>query len=179
MYLVCCKILGIKPGSDVKTIKSAYRKAAKELHPDLNHFENAARYFIILQNAYKYLLEHPYTNTEIEYFKKAEALRQIINAKREQHAATLSKRNSLAEKSLQEIIMHSSKARIIFIIFHLLFLITGIYITYKSISDILFYKVDPFISSFSAYLSITFSFFFGILISIVIVFSGLHFLGRR
>ena len=66
MYFVCCKILGVKPGANLDTIKAAYRKSAKELHPDVNPSEKAQEYFIILKNAYQYLLTHQFTEREID-----------------------------------------------------------------------------------------------------------------
>ncbi len=70
MYFVCCKILGVDPGSDLEEIKSAFRKSAKELHPDINDSEKAHQYFIVLQNAYQYLLDHPYDKNDIEFYRK-------------------------------------------------------------------------------------------------------------
>ena len=70
MYLFCCKILGVKPGADIETIKAAYRKSAKELHPDVSTSEKAHEYFTILQNAYEYLLNHPYIPPKDPAYKR-------------------------------------------------------------------------------------------------------------
>jgi curved DNA-binding protein CbpA len=179
MYFVCCKILGVKPGSDIDTIKSAYRKAAKELHPDLNHFENASQYFIILQNAYKYLLDHPFSEKEIELIKKTAKIRQTINLKRVNYYTIIADSNPYVCKTLQEILAQSNIARMLFLFFHLLFLVTGIYLVYRSVYDIFHYPVDPWTPSVSAYLTIVFAFLFGIVITTVFLFSGINFVRRR
>ena len=52
------QILGIEPTQDISRIKSAFRKKAKEIHPDINQaqFNNHIN-FIILQKAYHRLLD--------------------------------------------------------------------------------------------------------------------------
>ncbi len=52
------EVLGIPPFSDKKTIRSAYRKLALELHPDRNSNPNAAEQFHVVQQAYD-LLNRP------------------------------------------------------------------------------------------------------------------------
>lgn len=49
------QILGVSDKATVNEIKLAYRKKAKELHPDRNKSENAHEQFIFLTEAYEYL----------------------------------------------------------------------------------------------------------------------------
>lgn len=179
MYNTCCKILGIKPGSDINTVKSAYRKAAKELHPDINNFENAAEYFKILQNAYQYLLEHPFQYRQARYNKNEVRNRQTINLKKEFYNSFNTKTNPFTGTTLREVLAGSLIARIVFIFFHLLFLVAGILLIFNSAYDMFFCPVDPRVSSSSAYLAIIFGFFFGIVITFIFTVSGLNFIIKR
>ena len=52
----CYAILGIAQGSDLETVKHAYRKRAFELHPDLNPADGASRDFQKLNEAYVVLI---------------------------------------------------------------------------------------------------------------------------
>ena len=47
-------ILNIKHDFSLEELKAAYRKRAKELHPDLNKNNNAHLDFILLTEAYEY-----------------------------------------------------------------------------------------------------------------------------
>ncbi len=53
-------ILGIPEGSGIESIKKAYRRKAKELHPDRNKASDAQERFIELNEAYEYLLDLKY-----------------------------------------------------------------------------------------------------------------------
>jgi hypothetical protein len=179
MYYACCKILGVKPGSDINTIKAAYRKAAKELHPDINHFENASQYFIILQDAYKYLINHPFNDFELERMQRAERIKQSINLRRQFYNNTNSRPNPFVNKTLQEVLAKSLTARIVYIFFHILFLFLGLYMIFGSVYDVIYYPVDPLVSAGSAYIAIIFAFFFGITITVIFLFSGISSIRRR
>lgn len=50
-----CTILGIEENAGLPKIKKAYRKKAKEYHPDLNPNPNAHLQFILINEAYNYL----------------------------------------------------------------------------------------------------------------------------
>ena len=50
------KLLGIKPGASEKEIKAAYRKKAKQFHPDLNPSPKAEAIFKQINEAYQYLM---------------------------------------------------------------------------------------------------------------------------
>jgi hypothetical protein len=49
-------ILGVSSIATLEEIKKAFRTRAKELHPDLNKSPNAHRQFILLNEAYEYLI---------------------------------------------------------------------------------------------------------------------------
>lgn len=48
-------ILGVRSDVTIPDLKRAYRKRAKELHPDINKSENAHEEFILLNEAFEYL----------------------------------------------------------------------------------------------------------------------------
>lgn len=50
------EILGLPVNSSVDQIKKAYRKKAREFHPDLNHSPDAKDCFIMATEAYEFLL---------------------------------------------------------------------------------------------------------------------------
>ncbi|TLX73261.1 hypothetical protein E9993_15845 [Labilibacter sediminis] len=51
------KILGVTSHATLDQIKKAYRKKAKLLHPDVNKSDNAKEEFILINEAYEYLLQ--------------------------------------------------------------------------------------------------------------------------
>ncbi|CAN5539953.1 hypothetical protein BH23BAC1_BH23BAC1_26310 [soil metagenome] len=51
------EVLGLKPGVSEQEIKQAYRKLVKKYHPDVNKDPDAARKFIEISEAYKFLIE--------------------------------------------------------------------------------------------------------------------------
>jgi hypothetical protein len=59
------QILEIRPGSSAEEIKHAYRKLAKQYHPDINKTEDAHRKFIEITEAYEVLI-HQTTYEELE-----------------------------------------------------------------------------------------------------------------
>jgi hypothetical protein len=179
MYYICCKVLGVKPGSDIETIKAAYRKAAKELHPDLNHSEKASQYFIILQNAYEYLLEHAYTAKEIESITRTTKAEKTQHSRSNFTSYEKYYRNPLEGQTLREILAHSLTARILFMIFHIIFLTTGIYLIIRTSYDFVNFPVDPRTPLVSAYLVIVFGFVFGVIITSVFLYSGISFIKKR
>jgi len=48
-------VLGLSPGADTKAVKAAYRRRAKELHPDRNQTPRAREEFHLLSEAYRVL----------------------------------------------------------------------------------------------------------------------------
>ncbi len=51
-------ILGLYPGASLREIKSAYRKKAKEFHPDMNKSSGTHENFVRVNEAYTYLLNY-------------------------------------------------------------------------------------------------------------------------
>jgi hypothetical protein len=72
------KVLGIESGSTVDEIKKAYRKKAREFHPDLNHSPDAKESFILATEAYEFLLTYreKITRDEEEYNEAMEEWRR-------------------------------------------------------------------------------------------------------
>jgi hypothetical protein len=52
------ELLGLKQGASADEIKKAYRKKAREFHPDINHSPDAKDMFIKITEAYEFLLSY-------------------------------------------------------------------------------------------------------------------------
>jgi hypothetical protein len=80
-------ILGLRHGASLAEIKSAYRKLAFKYHPDHNHAPDARERFLVITEAYNYLLDPPASrpakSTSNESASRADAER----VKRAQDAA--------------------------------------------------------------------------------------------
>ncbi|MBI4645215.1 MAG: J domain-containing protein [Bacteroidia bacterium] len=63
-----CTILGINEDAGINDIKKAYRKKAKEYHPDLNKAPGAHFQFIIINEAYSFLLRVINENRSLKDF---------------------------------------------------------------------------------------------------------------
>lgn len=179
MYFVCCKILGVKPGSDEEAIRAAYRKSAKELHPDVNESDRAHEYFVILQNAYQYLLKHPYSKEEAMLLEQSERTRKQAIEKRKTVNQNLLRTMSVERYTLKEVLRQSRTARILYIVFHILFLTIGLLLIFRSIYDALFLQVNENTQIFSAYIAIIFGFFFGLIITTIFLYTGITFIRNQ
>lgn len=183
MYFVCCKILGIEPGSDEETIKAAYRKSAKELHPDRNDSEKAGEYFTILNNAYEYLLTHSYNDKEIEILwqQRQRKTKTKTNQTNPVHAhRNVYHHPSKAERyTLREVLQESRTARTIYIAFHFLFLFVGIWLMYYSVHNVFFHSPHESSDIFSAYFAVIFGFFIGLLLTSVFLITGISYIRNR
>ncbi len=179
MYLTCCKILGVKPGADVEAIKTAYRKSAKELHPDVNPSEKAHYYFTILQNAYEYLLDHPEIAEKVREVISSENNFQYSGNKSHFAPGSIKQIYHIQRYTLNELLKHSLTARILYIFFHIFFLTIGIYMIFRSLYDLFSLPVDPRTNAIAAYASIFFAFLFGMIITTIFLFTGYLFLKER
>lgn len=56
-YEESINVLGLTPNADIYQIKLAYRKKAKQYHPDINKSENATEIFQKINKAYEFLNE--------------------------------------------------------------------------------------------------------------------------
>lgn len=52
------QIVGVEPGASEEEIKTAYRRQVKTLHPDVNKAPGAHEQFVLLSQAYEYLLRY-------------------------------------------------------------------------------------------------------------------------
>ncbi|WP_081361424.1 DnaJ domain-containing protein [Neomoorella thermoacetica] len=52
------QVLGVKEGDDVRTIKKAYRRLARQYHPDAHAGAGEDAKFLLITEAYEYLLRH-------------------------------------------------------------------------------------------------------------------------
>jgi DnaJ domain len=82
-------ILGITPGSTEEEIRRAYRRKAREFHPDLNHSPDAEEKFITVTEAYDFLLSYhgKFRKEEEELRRATEEWRQYRQA-HSRHMAT-------------------------------------------------------------------------------------------
>lgn len=55
-----CRYLGVKINASEYEIKSAYRDLSKKYHPDVNDNPLAREYYVIVNNAYRFLEDNPY-----------------------------------------------------------------------------------------------------------------------
>jgi hypothetical protein len=175
LYFICCKILGVKPGADLEVIKTAFRRSAKELHPDKNSSEKAQEYFILVKNAYQYLLDHPYSQEEIEYMMRLARIKNEASHPKQEHQAFYGRAKDRTY-TLSQVLKQSLTARILFIFFHIIFLIIGVYLIVRPISDAIFYPVDERTNIVAAYFTLVSGLFFGIIITLIFIFSGYNYL---
>jgi hypothetical protein len=62
------RTLGLSAGASDNEIKQAYRLKAKRLHPDRNPSPNAHQEFILLTEAYEYLINHRHSETSAQQY---------------------------------------------------------------------------------------------------------------
>ena len=66
------RVLGLSPEASVEEIKKAYRKKARQYHPDINHDADAKELFIIITEAYDFLIScHEKIQSDEEAYYKA------------------------------------------------------------------------------------------------------------
>lgn len=180
MYFVCCKILGVAPGADEETIRAAYRKSAKELHPDVNDSDKASEYFIILKNAYEYLLEHRYSDAELEILWHQEQVKNSkLKRKTPEEEKQYFRKRRVENLSLQQILKQSRLARTIYLSFHVLFIFVGIWMLVHSVYDMIAHEPKEGVDPFSAYFTIVFGFFMGVTFTATFLFTGISYLRNK
>lgn len=67
------KILGIKEGSNISTIKKAYRELSKKYHPDVNKTKTAKKKFEEIKEAYDNLINEKSKKNSMEIVKSTKA----------------------------------------------------------------------------------------------------------
>lgn len=176
MYFTCCKIVGVKPGSDPETIKAAYRRSAKELHPDVNDSVKAHQYFIILKNAYEYLLEHPYTPEEVDYY-----LKYTAEERKERSRSEKARKNfrRTSRTTLREILKNSGTARFFYLFFHFFFITIGLIMLFSAFYDIFFHPRNENVDILSAYFTLISGLLFGLLFTSIFSFSIVNYFRNR
>ncbi len=66
------RVLGLSPEASVEEIKKAYRKKARQYHPDINHDDDAKELFIIITEAYDFLISyHEKIQSDADAYHKA------------------------------------------------------------------------------------------------------------
>ena len=66
------QVLGLDAGASINQIKTAYRKKAKEFHPDINKEAGAHEQFILVNEAYEYLIKfHSNAHSKVSDFISA------------------------------------------------------------------------------------------------------------
>ena len=90
--------LGLPPDSSIDEVKKAYRKKAREYHPDINHSADAVDHFIKVTEAYDFLIAHDGKNfmDQEEYDRIMNEWRKYRQDRSRQRAAYYA-RNSFSQ----------------------------------------------------------------------------------
>jgi curved DNA-binding protein CbpA len=80
------RLLGLREDCSVDEVKRAYRTKARLYHPDLNHSPDAHSLFILVTEAYEYLINHP-GNRNKRGEVKSEYIREWEEIRRQQARA--------------------------------------------------------------------------------------------
>jgi hypothetical protein len=78
--------------------------------------------------------------------------------------------------TLRQVLKQSLTARILFIFFHIIFLVIGVYLIIRPILDATLYPVDERTNIIAAYFTLVSGLFFGILITLIFAVSGYNYL---
>ena len=140
------QILDIPPGSNKEAIKVAYRKKAKQYHPDVNQSPNAHQQFLLIQNAYLMLTDDNYRIKRYKKYsdKHAEKKRKEAEQKRKHaewvHAWRAYQQKKQSEQQAVEESQHSN----FFLIYNWFLLAVGLYILIMPpIYMLSFYNEEP------------------------------------
>ncbi len=90
-------ILGVKEGAGPDELKRAYRQKAKQLHPDRNTAEDAHEQFILLTEAYEYLIN-------FGNIKSADPIEQYTNWQKNERAEARSRAEAQARMEYEAFI---------------------------------------------------------------------------
>lgn len=78
------EVLDLPKGASEKEIKNAYRKLAKQFHPDRNSDEKSHEYFILINQAYDHLLNYEPPLVEEETYEPYRPPRNPYEARKQQ-----------------------------------------------------------------------------------------------
>lgn len=98
-----CKYLGIQENATDEEVKRAYRVMAKRYHPDVNVQIDTREIYIKIQEAYEYLLAHPYTTPVVRQpriFQTDTQLREQY--RRQKHFEEERKKAMLREEAIKK-----------------------------------------------------------------------------
>lgn len=167
MYLTCCRILDVKPGSDILTIKKAFRRKAKLYHPDLNPLPQAGIEFIKIKKAFDYLNNYSSVTFSSNIVNHSSYNKDFYYRKEKQH--------NYRKKAREEIDFKTTLfGKSVYYFFHFLFFITGILIATAPIFTLITKDSDPGKSMVVSYVFACVASLFGITMAIMVVFSGLN-----
>ncbi|NJK85282.1 MAG: DnaJ domain-containing protein [Bacteroidales bacterium] len=176
MYLTSCKILGIKPGADLNTIKQAYRRQAKLYHPDINPDPKAAVEFVKVKAAFDYLVKNSDFNTgfssadsqtEKSYRYYSPADEEYFRKWQEEYSR---KRTAVKDLDFKTTLFGKS----VFYFFHIVFLFTAVSITLSPILTVAKRGFLPDENVVVTLITVSFSSLFGLAMLIMILFSVLN-----
>ena len=87
------RVLGLKQGASDDEIRKAYRKKAMEYHPDRNNSPDSQEMFIRINEAYEYLISHPFRRniTEDEVLRNYQAWIEYRRAESRKRAEAYAK----------------------------------------------------------------------------------------
>ncbi len=135
-------------------------------------------YFIMVKNAYHYLIDHPYSKEEVDYLEK------LAKASEDESQNPIER--NITQRypkertyTLSQVLQHSLIARLLFIFFHIMFLVIGIFLIVRPISDAINFPVDEDTNMIAAYFTLVIALFFGVLITTIFLFSAYNYLRNR
>ena len=111
-----CHFLGITENATEEEIKRAYRMMAKQYHPDANRAIEAGEVYYKIQEAYDFLLEHPYVAPVMRqpriFQTDAHVREQYQKQKRfeEERKKVLQKEEILKRQERKNVTMQSNKS---------------------------------------------------------------------
>jgi len=179
MYTYCCKILGVRPVSEMAEIKRAFRQKAKLLHPDLNPSPDTQSEFIRVKKAFDYITRfHGVFTSHLQVYESAGYRKDPYY-----HSSAFS-RDRYRRMSAQHFhnrVKHKENfdfrttvfGKVVYYFFHLIFLFAGIYITAGPMISVLKDGIDPEKSAVATLFVAFCASLFGIMMIVMIILSGL------
>ena len=178
MYDNYCEILGVKPGASRDEIKHAFRKKAKQSHPDLNP-SVADQEFIRVKKAFDYLIE----NVDRQDFgENGHYVYSFVRKKKYEKPETFDWESYRKWQNDTRKFYHPHQdidfkktvfGRLVFYSFHLVFLLVGIYILIAPTYSIIVDGIDPERNIPVTIFSVICASFFGLIMIVMMLLSGL------
>lgn len=168
------------PGASQEEIKRAFRHKAKLSHPDLNPVPSANQEFIKVKRAFDYLTgasnlkysgrsaTHSYSFVRKKYYERPESFDW------ESYWKWQEKNRQSYQYVKKDLDFKTTLfGRIVFYFFHLLFLFAGLYIMVAPTLTIITDGIDPERNIPVTIFAVVCASFFGLLMTIVVFYSGL------